>query len=149
MARTSGANAIAGAVCAGLSLAFLHVAVVAADPLGVWRDKDGGTIRVQACGEDLCAVIASMNPPADPATGKAWLDKNNPDSAKRGRPLIGVPVLSNMKASGPRKWTGTLYDPQRGFVLTGNLIEINPDTIRIEGCMLFLCGGEELHRAGR
>src|ERR1043165_3387097 len=132
---------------AALVLASFSLAPALADPAGRWVGKDGGTIRVQPCGPDLCAVIATMKPPLDPATGRPWTDKNNPDGAKRSRPLIGVEVLSGMRPMAPRKWTGTLYDPDRGITLSGNLLELDQDTIRIEGCLLFLCGGEELHRA--
>src|SRR2546430_10208849 len=53
-----------------------------ADPTGVWRDKDGGTIRIYACGQDLCAAIATMQPPLDPATGKPWTDKKDRKSTR-------------------------------------------------------------------
>ena len=131
---------------AALALALAWIAPAHADPAGLWLGKDGGTIRIQPCGPDLCAVIASMKPPLDPTTGRPWTDKNNPDTAKRSRPLIGVEVLSGMRPAGPRKWSGQLYDPDRGISLSGNLLELDQDTIRIEGCLLFLCGGEELHR---
>jgi len=131
---------------AALALATISTVPALADPTGVWLGKDGGTIRIQACGQDLCAVIATMKPPLDPATGRPWTDKNNPDAAKRSRPLIGVDVLSGMHPVAPHKWTGQLYDPDRGITLTGNLLELDQETIRIEGCLLFLCGGEELHR---
>jgi uncharacterized protein (DUF2147 family) len=131
---------------AALALAAVSAVPAFADPTGVWLDKDGWTIRIQACGPDLCAVIASVKPPLDPATGKAWTDKNNADASKRTRPLIGVEVLSGMRPNGANKWSGQLYDADRGHTLSGNLLELNHDTIRIEGCLLVLCGGEELHR---
>jgi uncharacterized protein (DUF2147 family) len=132
---------------AALALATIWIGPAIADPTGIWLGKDGGTIRVQPCGPDLCAVIATMKPPLDPATGRPRTDKNNPDAAKRSRPLVGVEVLSGMHPVAPHKWTGQLYDPDRGITLSGNLLELDQDTIRIEGCLLFLCGGEELHRA--
>jgi uncharacterized protein (DUF2147 family) len=131
---------------AALALAVIWAAPLLADPMGLWLDKDGWTIRIHACGPDLCAVIASIKPPLDPATGRPWTDKNNSDASKRNRPLVGVEVLAGMRPSGPNKWSGQLYDADRGHTLSGNLIEIGQDTIRIEGCLLMLCGGEELHR---
>jgi uncharacterized protein (DUF2147 family) len=131
---------------AALALAAASIVPAAADPVGLWLDKDGWTIRIQPCGPDLCAVIASVKPPLDPATGRPWTDKNNADSSKRSRPLVGVEVLSGMRPSGPQRWSGQLYDSDRGHTLSGNLIEIDQDTVRIEGCLLMLCGGEELHR---
>jgi uncharacterized protein (DUF2147 family) len=140
------ARSILRAAFAASALIAVGVAPAAADPTGLWLDKDGWTIRIQACGPDLCAVVASVKPPLDPATGQPQTDKNNSDAAKRSRPLIGVEVLSGMRPNGARKWTGQLYDPDRGVTLGGNLLELDQDTIRIEGCLLMLCGGEDLHR---
>jgi len=134
------------AALVALGLATVGIAPALADPAGLWLDKDGWTIRIQPCGPDLCAVIASVKPPLDPATGQPQTDKNNADAAKRSRPLVGIEVLSAMRPNGARKWSGQLYDPDRGVTLGGNLLELDPDTIRIEGCLLLLCGGEELHR---
>ena len=131
---------------AALALACVWTAPAFADPTGLWLDKDGWTIRIQPCGLELCAVIASVKPPFDPATGGPWTDKNNSDAAKRSRPLVGVEVLSAMRPNGPNKWSGQLYDADRGHTLSGNLLQLGQDTIRIEGCLLMLCGGEELHR---
>jgi uncharacterized protein (DUF2147 family) len=117
-----------------------------ADPSGLWLDKDGWAIRIHACGQAFCAEIASTQPPLDPATGKPWTDKNNPDAAKRERPLVGMQVLFDMQPNGPGKWSGTLYDSDRGRTYAGNLVELGPERIRIEGCMVMLCGGEELRR---
>ena len=131
---------------AALALTSVSIAPALADPTGLWLDKDGWTIRIQPCGPDLCAAIASVKPPLDPATGKPWTDKNNADTSKRSRPLVGVEVLSGMRPSGANKWSGQLYDADRGHTFSGNLLELDQDTIRIEGCLLLLCGGEELHR---
>ena len=132
---------------AALALAAVWIVPALADPVGLWLDKDGWTIRIQPCGSDLCAVIASVKPPLDPATGRPWTDKNNADAAKRNRPLVGLEVLSGMRPSAPRKWSGQLYDADRGQTFSGNLLETGQDTIRIEGCMLgMICGGEELQR---
>jgi len=117
-----------------------------ADPTGVWREKDGGTIRIYRCGGALCASIATVQPRLDPATGKLRTDKNNEDASKRRRPLVGVPVLIGMRPDGAGKWSGRLYDSDRGKMFSGNLVELGPRSIRIEGCALGLCGGEELSR---
>src|SRR3954469_751892 len=133
---------ISGAVI----LAFAGAGAALADPTGTWREKDGGTIQVSHCGEGYCATIATVQPPLDPATGKPWTDKQNADPTKRSRPLVGVQVLTAPAPAGPGKWSGSLYDSDRGHTLSGNLVELGPDTIRIEGCLLGLCGGEELRR---
>jgi len=117
-----------------------------ADPAGLWREKDGGTIRIYRCGAAFCATIASVVPRLDPATGRPRTDKNNEDASKRNRRLVGVPVLVGMRPNGAGKWSGRLYDSDRGKIFPGHLVEVDRKTIRIEGCALGLCGGEELSR---
>jgi uncharacterized protein (DUF2147 family) len=128
------------------ALALVAAAPVFADPSGLWREKDGGTIRIYRCGAAMCGTIATVQPRLDPATGKPRTDKNNDNASKLNRPLVGVPVLIGMRPNGAGKWSGRLYDSDRGKIFAGNLIEAGPKTIRIEGCALGLCGGEELSR---
>jgi uncharacterized protein (DUF2147 family) len=116
------------------ALAFTDAAPAFANVEGVWLVKDGSTMRIRNCGDGVCGYIAS-NAPA-PA-----------DSSQGSRSMIGVQVLSSMRPAGPGKWTGRLYNPKDGNTYTGNLIEIGPDAIRIEGCMFGICGGENLVRA--
>src|SRR4051812_18401135 len=78
---------IAGAlVAAGIGPAL-------ADPRGLWQADDGSRVRIANCGKALCGMMASMPTPNDPATGRPWTDKNNPDPAKKARRLIGIMVL--------------------------------------------------------
>jgi uncharacterized protein (DUF2147 family) len=124
--------------------AFSH-----ADPAGLWREKDGGTVRIHHCGRALCGTTASVNPALDPATGKPWTDKHNEDETKRNRPLVGLQVLISMRPVSPGKWSGKLYDTDRGQIFSGNLVEIDQSTIRVEGCVMGICGGEEMTRVSR
>ena len=71
---------------------------------------------------------------------------NNADTAKRNRPLVGVQVLFAMKPSGTKRWSGRLYDSDRGQTFGGHLVEVDARTIRIEGCAMGMCGGEALKR---
>jgi len=117
-----------------------------ADPVGLWRGSDGSLTEIVGCGTAMCGYLASMNPRNDPATGQPWVDKKNPDPRKRARPLVGVEVLNSMAPSGRGRWSGQLYNFDDGRTYRGNLIEVDGKTIRVEGCVLFLCGGENLHR---
>jgi len=136
------------AALAVIACALASGGTALADPRGSWLDKDGGTIRIHACGATLCGHIASLKPPHDPATGRPWTDKNNADPNKRNRPLVGVPVLISMRPNGPGRWSGRLYNADDGKTYSGNLIEVGPGTIRVEGCVLGMCGGEGLSRVG-
>jgi uncharacterized protein (DUF2147 family) len=113
-------------------------------PAGTWLAKDGAKLRISPCGRGFCGFIAQSK--TDPATGRPMTDKNNADPAKRNRPLAGVETLISMQPNGPGKWSGRLYNDDDGKTYSGNLIELGPSSIRIEGCAGGICGGDELTR---
>jgi uncharacterized protein (DUF2147 family) len=129
----------AGFECACCTLAL-------ADPTGLWLAKDGAHVSIATCGDALCAVLASTKSPTDPETGAPWTDKRNSNPALRSRPLVGVSVLVGMRPDGDGKWSGHLYNTDDGRTYFGNLIEIDARTIRIEGCVGLICGGDNLTR---
>jgi uncharacterized protein (DUF2147 family) len=136
-----------------LRLVFLVCVVLSASgqtsfasPLGLWQAKDGAKIRIEPCGQNLCGFIEQTNPSHDPVTGQMVKDKNNADPAKRNRPLVGVQVLISMQPNGASKWSGQVYSDDNGRTYSGNLIELSSSTIKIEGCWLMICDGENLTR---
>jgi len=134
---------------ASIAAAFVLIASaesLRASPIGLWLANDGGKLRIAVCGDGLCGFVAGTHPPNDPATGRPFTDKNNPDPAKRNRPLIGVQTLS-LRPDGAGRWSGSLYNDDDGRTYSGRLIELGPTRIRIEGCALaIVCGGEDLTR---
>jgi uncharacterized protein (DUF2147 family) len=117
-----------------------------ADPRGIWQAMDGSRVRIANCGAALCGTLVNMNTPNDPTTGRPWTDKHNQDPSKVSRPLVGLMVLMSMRPNGPGKWSGQLYDTDRGQTFDGNLVELNRTTVRVEGCALGICGGENMSR---
>ena len=115
-------------------------------PIGLWLAKDGAKIRISQCGRNLCGFIVQSSPPVDPATGRPTTDKNNADPAKRNRSLVGIEMLISMHRDSTSKWSGRLYNDDDGKTYSGNLIELGPSSIRIEGCSLGICGGDNLTR---
>ncbi len=126
--------------------ALVSAGTAAADPRGLWLAEDGAKVRVSSCARALCATLASPKSPTDPATGTAWTDKNNVDPALRGRPLVGVFVLSAMLPDAPGRWSGQLYNTDDGHTYPGHLVENDRRTIRSEGCVLGICGCKHLSR---
>jgi uncharacterized protein (DUF2147 family) len=126
--------------------ALAYAGTAHADPKGLWLAQDGARVRVSSCGRALCATIATPKSPVDPATGGPWTDKNNPDPAQRGRPLVGVAVLSSLVPDGPGKWSGQLYNVDNGGTYVGHLLELDQRTIRVEGCAIGICGGQNMTR---
>ncbi len=135
-----------GSVFVVVSSVFIGAATAHADPRGLWLAQDGAQVRVMSCGKALCGRIASPKSPTDPDTGQEWTDRDNPDPRLRDRPLVGVEVFISMMPDGPGTWTGQLYNTDSGQTVPGHLYEVGPQTIKIEGCLGALCGGQNLSR---
>jgi uncharacterized protein (DUF2147 family) len=122
----------------------------AGEPAGVWLTQAGDArVRVSKCGSGLCGVIIGLRDPINPATGKPQVDDKNPNPALAKRPMIGLPLFSGMQPSGPNRWSGQIYNADDGSTYVSHVSLAAPDTLKVEGCMGALCGGENWSRAGR
>lgn len=122
-------------------LAFVCSPAFAADPVGEWLVKDGGAqIRIEPCADALWGVISWTREPAT--------DSNNPDPAKRSRPIVGVPILRSMKPVDANKWEGEVYNAQNGKMYSANIALVSDDVLKIQGCVFggLFCGGENWTR---
>ena len=117
---------------------------------GVWLTQAGDArVRVSKCGSGLCGVIVGLRDPIDSATGKPQVDDKNPKPALKKRPIIGLPLFSGMQPSGPNRWSGQIYNADDGSTYVSHVSLAGPDTLKVEGCVGALCGGENWTRAGR
>jgi len=122
----------------------------AGEPTGVWLTQAGDArVRVSKCGGGICGVIVGLKDPIDPATGKPQVDDKNPNPALKKRPMIGLPLFSGMQPAGPNKWSGQIYNADDGSTYASSVTAISADSLRVEGCVGALCGGETWTRSGR
>ena len=63
--------------------------------------------------------------------------------------MIGLPLFSGMQPAGPNKWSGQIYNADDGNTYASNVSVTSAETLRVEGCLGALCGGETWTRAGR
>jgi uncharacterized protein (DUF2147 family) len=129
-------------------LLFCIAPAAAVDLAGNWL-KGRSRVRIADCGGALCGTIVWLKEPNDPDTGKPKTDKNNADAAKRARPLIGVPIVLEMKPSGADKWSGQVYNAEDGKTYSGNITAQGPNILKLEGCALggLICKGQIWTRA--
>ncbi len=128
-------------ILVGSAIILATSPVLAADPVGEWLVENGAAhIRIENCGGALWGVTSWEKVP-----GK---DTENPDPAKRTRPTLGIPILIDMKpAADGTRWDGQVYNAENGKTYTANITLKDPNTLRIQGCVLgFLCGGENWTR---
>ena len=122
----------------------------AGEPTGVWLTQAGDArVRVSKCGGGICGAIAGLRDPIDPATGKPQVDDKNPNPALRKRPMIGLPLFSGMQPVTAGKWSGQIYNADDGSTYASSVSVTGPDTLKVEGCVGALCGGENWTRVGR
>jgi uncharacterized protein (DUF2147 family) len=63
--------------------------------------------------------------------------------------MIGLPMFSGMQRAAPNKWSGQIYNADDGSSYASSISLSGPDTLRVEGCVGALCGGETWTRVGR
>ena len=122
----------------------------AGEPTGVWQTQAGDArVKVSKCGGGICGVIVGLKDPVDPSTGKPQVDDKNPNPALKKRPMIGLPLFSGMQAVAPNKWSGQIYNADDGSNYASSVSVAGSDTLKVEGCVGALCGGETWTRVGR
>jgi uncharacterized protein (DUF2147 family) len=129
---------------------FMALPVYAADPTGVWLTEDGeARVSVYWCGQAICGKVQSLKEINDPETGKPKLDKFNKDTGKRGRPILGIELMSGLKPNGTAdQWEGSLYNPEDGNTYQGILTARDLLTVRLQGCVFggLICKSETWKR---
>jgi Uncharacterized protein conserved in bacteria (DUF2147) len=98
-------------------------------------------VRIDPCGQALCGVIAAANP--------SDTDWRNPDPGKRDRPLLGVPILIDMKPTKKQRWEGQVYSAKSGYTYAAKMALKSADVLRVEGCVLggLFCNSQNWTRA--
>jgi uncharacterized protein (DUF2147 family) len=148
MARRFGVVIIA--IFAAVLAAQAAKAQAGGEASGIWLTQAGDAkVRVSKCGGGICGVVVWLREPIDPATGKPQVDDKNHNPSLARRPIIGLPLFSGMRASGPNKWSGQIYNADDGNTYESKISVAGPDTLRVEGCVGPLCGGETWTRSTR
>lgn len=126
-------------LCLVFAAALFGVAdlpALAVDAFGVWATSDADAhIKVGPCGDQLCAQIVWLKDPIDKDTGKASLDKNNPDPEKRKLPIVGLQLFQNMKATAANNWKGKIYNPDDGKSYDAT-VTFEDAKLKVKGCGL-------------
>lgn len=124
---------------AGLLLTSMSAS--AADVTGEWWiEGKFGRVRIEKCNDRMWGLISW-----EQASGA--VDYNNPDPARRNRPTLGMPILLGLTQTAANRWDGKVYSPEDGKTWDINISLINPDQLRLQGCLLFFCGGQVWERA--
>jgi uncharacterized protein (DUF2147 family) len=127
-------------VLAGLLALIIMVAPEAFSQSGVlgdWQTEGGrSVVRIAPCGEAVCGTILSVAPRPD---GTEPLDARNPDKALRSRSMVGVQILSGLRARA-KSWSGgQIYNPADGKTYSARMALKKPGVLSVKGCVLMVC----------
>ena len=149
------ATRIALCALAGVASALAGPRTGAFDPkeafVGEWGTQGmNAKVNVAHCpGQTdlICGTITWLWEPVD-QSGRPKTDSEKPDARMRDRPLIGMRILSGFrrKSSG-ELGGGTIYNPEDGRTYRATMRLQRPDTLVVEGCVLFICRKQVWRRA--
>jgi uncharacterized protein (DUF2147 family) len=141
----------AAVVVSTIALAVILIAPArAADPLGTWLTGDKkGKVHIVNCGGAICGTLSWLAEPNDPDTKQPKTDKNNTDAGKKSRPLLGIPIVLNMKPAGGEKWEGQVYNAEDGSTYSGSFTMTGANSAELKGCVMggIICKGQTWTRS--
>lgn len=105
------------------------------DILGTWlnQDEDAQVEMFERNGKIYGKLVWLKNP-IDDDTGKAKLDKKNPDDELKKKPLMGLEILKGFTFDGKDEWEGgEIYDPNNGKTYSCYMVFAEKDKLKIRG----------------
>jgi uncharacterized protein (DUF2147 family) len=123
---------------AAAAVALILVAPArAAEPLGTWlTGNKKAKVHIVNCGDAICGTLSWLAEPIDPETKQPKTDKNNSDTGKKSRPLLGIPIVLSMKPAGADKWQGQVYNAEDGGIYTGSFTMTSANSAELKGCVM-------------
>ncbi len=115
----------------------LFATTASAEVAGLWKTQanDEGSylvVEIGPCGDKTCGVIVAA--------------KNKEGVADAAYKNLGRNIISDMVADGPNKWDdGEIWAPDEDKTYSSNM-ELNGDVLSVEGCVLFICRGQDWTR---
>lgn len=105
-----------------------------------WSQRRDVQVEIYRQNETYAGRIVWLKEPNYRATdprgmgGKPRIDRDNPDPAKRTRPILGLTIMSDFRCTGNGHWDqGVIYDPLRGYSWRGIIVLVSPDSLSVRG----------------
>ncbi len=110
-------------------------AAFAQEVIGKWKLDDGSAIvEVYKSGNVYNGKIVWLKNPTE-SDGTPAVDSKNPDKSLRKRKILGLNMLSNLKADGKGEYSGgTIYDPGNGKTYYCSM-EVKGNTLKVRGSL--------------
>ena len=113
------------------------------DVIGRWVPAEQDSIiELYQCGDEMCGRILTLDEPLDDS-GKAKVDRNNRDESLRGRPILGMDLLTGFSSKKAGSYRGgRIYNPRDGKLYKAILSLLDDGTLKIRGYVGVLALGQ-------
>ena len=112
-------------ILAALLTASAAGSVQARSPLeGRWDRKDM-QIDIKPCGSTLCGTVVTAS-----AKQKARAQAGS-DTA-----LVGATLIKQIQPTGPKTYKAQVFLPDRNRHASGKIVQLNPNRLKVSGCVL-------------
>ena len=108
--------------------------------VGRWLNGKGvAIIEVYKADGQYMGKVVWLKEPAYPAddpkgmAGQERVDRENPDPALRGRPILGLVIMRGFAFDGNSWSKGRVYDPENGKEYRGRMTLTSPDVLSLRG----------------
>ncbi|MDH4265339.1 MAG: DUF2147 domain-containing protein [Deltaproteobacteria bacterium] len=105
-----------------------------------WNQEKEAQIEIYSCDGKYCGKIIWLKEPNYPAKdpkgmgGQPKVDRENPDPAKRGQPILGLNLVGGFTYAGENLWEGGfIYDPREGKTYKCKMTLETPDHLKVRG----------------
>ncbi|MFD2202954.1 DUF2147 domain-containing protein [Shivajiella indica] len=100
--------------------------------IGKWynTEKDAQVEIFKEGGKFFGKIVWLQDPTEN---GKPKVDKNNSDTGKRQRPIMGMKLLNDFEYKGGSWENGTIYDPKNGKTYSCIIKKKNEKTLEVRG----------------
>jgi uncharacterized protein (DUF2147 family) len=125
-------NVLLLGLLAGLSLIAI-AAFTPDDIVGVWKDGKGkGHVQIYKQNGKYYGRIVWLQKPKD-ESGKPKVDKNNPNTSLRNKPLLGLTMLKNFQYDDGEWSGGQIYNPSDGKEYKAYMKLKDKNTLSVRG----------------
>ena len=111
---------------AATMLAIVPVVANAAAPQGVWTNPNRSVrVTFQNCGHAMCGKVVWASPQAE-----------SDARANGGGPLLGNMLFRDFTEEEHGRWSGSVFVPDIGQTVSGEIAQIDANTLVGEGCLV-------------
>ena len=115
------------------------------DVFGAWYTPDrDSVIAIADCGDGTpCGTVTWL----DAERAQVTIDEHNADAGLRGRPILGITLLSGFE-TGRQGWRGgEIYHPGNGNTYRAKVRRLDAETLEVKGCVGPICKAQRWSRA--